>query len=72
MLDSLNRRHLDVNLTCPLCRKGPETVEHVIFQCKLARSVWKLAPLPFAYAVERDHMTFEHWWTLMCFEYVAG
>lgn len=63
VLVNLNNRHLDVNPICSFCHKKPETVEHVMFQCKLARQVWHLAPLPFHYAADWGYMTFEQWWT---------
>ena len=28
---------------CPLCQRGPETVEHAIWGCRWVRNIWKLA-----------------------------
>lgn len=33
------------DLTCPMCGEGDEQLEHLFFNCRRARIVWKLAPV---------------------------
>ena len=40
---NLHRRELQVEPTCGLCCQCIETVEHVLWECSLARNVWALS-----------------------------
>ena len=37
---NLNRRGIQVNVLCPICKKEEEAAEHVILKCELAKAVW--------------------------------
>lgn len=41
---NLNKREVDINKTCKLCRDDPETIEHMFFHCERTKLIWKLAP----------------------------
>lgn len=44
--ERLNCRGLDVNPTCKLCNRGTETINHVLFQCPIAATIWYAAGSP--------------------------
>lgn len=46
--DRLNSRGLGVDNVCKLCNGGPETINHVLFQCQDARSLWSEVGLSLA------------------------
>ena len=48
--ERLNSRGLNVDPSCRLCQDGPETINHVLFQCSVASLVWSDVgtPLPAA------------------------
>jgi len=37
---NLNRRGIQVDVLCPICKMEEEAVEHVILRCELAKAVW--------------------------------
>ncbi|KAG7599291.1 Ribonuclease H-like superfamily [Arabidopsis suecica] len=43
--DNLKKRKLRIDNTCQRCGECPETVNHLLFQCKLSKEMWKLAPI---------------------------
>jgi hypothetical protein len=63
--DRLERRRLPRPAACPLCDQEPETLQHLLLGCVVAREVWtwalnqwdKLAWLPLA------DTELIHWWT---------
>lgn len=36
----LHKQHMIESNLCPLCRRGPESIEHVLFNCKRATKTW--------------------------------
>jgi hypothetical protein len=63
--DRLQRRGLPAPASCPLCNQEPETIQHLLLGCVVAREVWtwalsrwgKLGWLP---AADEDLVS---WWT---------
>jgi hypothetical protein len=63
--DRLQRRDLPASASCPLCSQKPETIQHLLLGCVVAREVWtwalsrgvKLGWLP---AADADLVS---WWT---------
>ncbi|KAG7557763.1 Zinc knuckle CX2CX4HX4C [Arabidopsis suecica] len=43
--DSLNRRRLRINPDCNFCGEGRETIQHLLFQCRVAKEIWELSPV---------------------------
>lgn len=41
----LNKRGVRVDSLCLMCGEEKETVNHVLFQCRVVREVWELAPV---------------------------
>ena len=37
---NLNRRGIQVDVLCPICKMEEEAVEYVILRCELAKAVW--------------------------------
>ena len=37
---SLVRRNIQVDSTCPRCQGAEETIEHLFFECPIARRIW--------------------------------
>ena len=37
----LANKHLPISDVCPVCRKGPEDMRHLLFQCDLAKELWR-------------------------------
>lgn len=44
--DRLNTRGIGVKDGCLMCGEASETVNHILFQCPLARQVWALSDVP--------------------------
>lgn len=42
---------LAVDLSCPVCGEGLETIEHLFFQCHFVRKVWRASFLGFDFEV---------------------
>ncbi|KAG7599579.1 Zinc finger CCHC-type [Arabidopsis suecica] len=42
----LNSRGMNVDRTCPRCRKEEESINHALFSCPFAMMVWRLASIP--------------------------
>ncbi|KAA3474875.1 reverse transcriptase [Gossypium australe] len=40
-LCNLARRTLSVEIICPLCKKGPEDADHLMWSCEILQSIWK-------------------------------
>lgn len=38
--ENLRKRRLSEEGVCPVCKQGPETVEHTLLQCQWTRPVW--------------------------------
>jgi hypothetical protein len=36
----LDDRHIKVAPQCPVCKLGPEDINHIMFSCKRAKEVW--------------------------------
>lgn len=43
--DNLKKRGLRVDAICQLCGEEDETVNHLLFQCKLTKEIWDLTPI---------------------------
>ncbi|GKV34825.1 hypothetical protein SLEP1_g43166 [Rubroshorea leprosula] len=43
--DNLHKKHVDVDLECPLCGVERESIFHCFISCSLARAVWLGCPL---------------------------
>lgn len=39
---NLSRCHVETEAMCPLCQKDPETTDHALFKCKIAKKVWAI------------------------------
>lgn len=42
----MRKRHISKQAVFLRCGQGPESVNHVMFQCPLARLVWALSTIP--------------------------
>ena len=45
--DNIARRKIRIQRECSFCGEEVETVTHLLFQCRVAREVWEMAPLRF-------------------------
>uniref|UniRef100_A0A803PLI3 Reverse transcriptase domain-containing protein n=1 Tax=Cannabis sativa TaxID=3483 RepID=A0A803PLI3_CANSA len=43
----LDTKHVNVDLTCPLCHVDIETIFHVLMQCDFAKSCWNISAIDF-------------------------
>ncbi|KAG7593950.1 Ribonuclease H domain [Arabidopsis thaliana x Arabidopsis arenosa] len=43
--DNLKKRKLRIDNTCQICGECLETANHLLFQCKLSKEIWELAPI---------------------------
>ena len=39
-MENLNRRGIQVDVLCPICKNEEEVAEHTILRCELAKAVW--------------------------------
>lgn len=44
--DSLKSRGMKVDFKCQICGSDPETINHILFTCPMARQVWALSNFP--------------------------
>lgn len=44
--ENLKKRKLAIVSTCHRCGEGSETTAHCLFQCKVSKEIWSLAPMP--------------------------
>lgn len=63
--DRLARRGLQHPELCPLCDQEPETIQHMLIQCVVAREVWFLAltQVGLQYLTPDGDGSFEEWWS---------
>ncbi|XP_058216648.1 uncharacterized protein LOC131327503 [Rhododendron vialii] len=59
---NLNRKGIDVSLYCPRCKTNYETLEHLLFQCKLSRAVWLGSPFCPVVSSMWNSFQFIDWW----------
>uniref|UniRef100_A0A803QMW8 RNase H type-1 domain-containing protein n=1 Tax=Cannabis sativa TaxID=3483 RepID=A0A803QMW8_CANSA len=43
----LDTKHVNVDLTCPLCHVDIETISHVLMHCDFAKSCWNISAIDF-------------------------
>lgn len=58
---NLHRRGWQIDEICRICRKAPETLEHLFFHCRSAKLVWKLSPVQWDGLQLLEHF-FPQWW----------
>lgn len=51
MKTDLFKRKLTMDVSCPVCGKDNETVEHLFFQCDFARRIWRVSRLGLDFSV---------------------
>lgn len=57
-MTQLRSKHVQVNNTCPVCNKKPESIFHALLQCKVATTCWKI----FKRGIRTgEHMKFAEW-----------
>ncbi|KAI8571068.1 hypothetical protein RHMOL_Rhmol01G0088600 [Rhododendron molle] len=61
---NLNRKGIDVSPYCPRCKTSYETLEHLLFQCKLSRAVWLDSPFNSVVSSMWNSFQFIDWWNL--------
>uniref|UniRef100_A0A803PVR0 Reverse transcriptase domain-containing protein n=1 Tax=Cannabis sativa TaxID=3483 RepID=A0A803PVR0_CANSA len=54
----LQTKHINVDLNCPFCHGEPETIFHVLVQCRFAHSCWHRSAISSGTAIQTD---FKHW-----------
>lgn len=63
VLYNLNRKNIDISPYCPRCRSAPVTLEHLLFQCKISREVWRNSPFASALSPSWNSFSFMDWWS---------
>lgn len=61
VLSNINKRGMKCIPICSQCGEKEETVEHIMFECSKATTVWKLAPLSWE-GVNSHTQTMKQWW----------
>lgn len=63
--NQLARRNIQVDQNCPMCGKGEEDPEPLLFKCGRAQIVWKLTPVKWD-GLDKDFDRFSWWWQKLC------
>ena len=45
--ENLRKRNIKIDHACQTCGEHPETQDHMLFQCRVAKEIWALAPTRF-------------------------
>lgn len=59
--ENIFRRTQNGSPVCCECGEGIETVEHILFQCRKAQIIWKLAPIHWD-GLQHHTACFKNWW----------
>lgn len=62
VLSNLCRKNINISPYCPRCHSKHETLEHMLFQCKLSREVWCGSPFGFVVSGSWNSIHFSEWW----------
>lgn len=61
----LLQKGLQIDAICKCCGEGPETIEHLFFDCAKSQIIWKLAPTQWE-GLQQYTQDFPLWWQHAC------
>lgn len=56
---NLAKRRLPIDVTCPLCKQSPETLEHLVWICPDLQQAWQ--HLGLSHAPPSDTLEYRNW-----------
>lgn len=65
----ISARGMKVDMRCQTCGEEPESINHMLFQCSLARQVWALSEIPYPQGGFDNNSLFANMNTLLTLNY---